>query len=228
MVFTKNTYSHKYQMETRICTWIVVLGPLGYAEPISTEGGPLGTQLQTIHVNLGADCRNCSSAWPTGHSHFAMEDGCPSVWGIDKTVFRSVVWGIHWMTRSTADCLSKPHNAACVLCLSQTEAALGTCPVAISLWEILTTAPTINMPFLETWLVSRNSPSPRLKQKSSIALVQLSLTKIHVRIIEEACLPCWVYFLLPPFTFNRRRHELSKSHRFKGNIWGRWQLLDFG
>jgi hypothetical protein len=49
-------------METRICTWIVVLGPLGYAEPISTEGGPLGTQLQTIHVNLGADCRNCSSA----------------------------------------------------------------------------------------------------------------------------------------------------------------------
>jgi hypothetical protein len=97
-----------------------------------------------------------------------------------------------------------------------------------SVWEILTTAPTINMPFLETWLVSRNSPSPRLKQKSSIALVQLSLTKIHVRIIEEACLPCWVYFLLPPFTFNRRRHELSKSHRFKGNIWGRWQLLDFG
>lgn len=119
----------------------------------------------------------------------------------------------------TADCLEKkgwPHNAACVLCLSEPETALhllATCSVTIRLWERLLSnarlpvhlAPNATTPSLDGWISQSRRLLPPPRRKSWTTLVQLtwwtlwkerntrifqnkasSLTRIQSCIAEEA------------------------------------------
>ncbi|KAM0881470.1 hypothetical protein ACQ4PT_032944 [Festuca glaucescens] len=88
----------------------------------------------------------------------------------------------------TADCLMKkrwPHNAPCVLCLSDQEMALhllATCSVTRRLWEkVLATAqlpvslvPGHDTAKLQDWLGSTQLALPIAKRKGWFALVQLT------------------------------------------------------
>lgn len=152
--------------------------------------------------------------------------------GSQRFQFRDIIWAsdtplkcriFSWLSIlgkcHTADCLAKkgwPHNAACVLCLSEPETALhllASCPVVIRIWDrVLATAglpaylaPTTNTDSLQAWISSTRQLLPVSRRKSWIALMQLTwwmtwkernarifqntaapLSRIHASIIEEA------------------------------------------
>jgi hypothetical protein len=176
-------------------------------------------RLATIQLQPGTP-DSVSWRWTTDHKYSATSAYVSQFEGSLRFDFIQTIWRSEaplkcrifaWLAAlskcHTADCLAKkswPHNAACVLCLSEPETALhllATCPVTIRLWrKILSAAnlpaalvPSSNTNQLQGWLLDTSNTFPTAARKSWVSLVHLTWWTLwkerNARIFQNSAAP---------------------------------------